>query len=50
MSSSMTHTGRLAREELWIFEGLVDQSLLQAFNHDGSNGEPYANHRDGPHS
>ena len=46
----MTHTWRLAREELGIFEGLVDQSLLQTFNQDGSNGAPYANHLDGPHS
>jgi hypothetical protein len=50
MSNSMTHTWRLAREELGIFEGLVDQSLLQTFNQDGSNGAPYANHLDGPHS
>jgi len=24
--------------------------LLQTFDQDGSTGEPYANHRDGPHS
>jgi hypothetical protein len=40
MSNSVTHTSRLARE--------VDQKLLQTFNRDGSNGEPYANHLDGP--
>jgi len=28
----------------------LEQKLLQAFNQDGSNGEPYANHLDGPHS
>jgi hypothetical protein len=28
----------------------LDQKMLQAFNQDGSNGEPYANHLDGPHS
>ena len=28
----------------------LDQKMLQTFNRDGSNGEPYANHLDGPHS
>jgi hypothetical protein len=28
----------------------LDQKMLQALNQDGSNGEPYANHLDGPHS
>jgi hypothetical protein len=28
----------------------LDQEILQTMNHDGSNGEPYANHLDGPHS
>src|SRR5580692_2885214 len=28
----------------------LDQKILQAINQDGSNGEPYANHLDGPHS
>jgi len=27
----------------------LDQKMLQTFNQDGSNGEPYANHLDGPH-
>jgi hypothetical protein len=28
----------------------LDQKMLQAFNQDGSTGQPYANHLDGPHS
>jgi hypothetical protein len=28
----------------------LDQKLLRTFNQDRSNGEPYANHVDGPHS
>jgi hypothetical protein len=28
----------------------LDQKMLQTFNQDGSNGEPYANHLDGNHS
>src|SRR3984957_19055712 len=28
----------------------LDQKMLETFNQDGSNGEPYANHLDGPHS
>jgi hypothetical protein len=28
----------------------LDQKILQTFNQDGSNGEPYANHLDGPHA
>jgi hypothetical protein len=28
----------------------LDQKLLQTFNQDGSNGQPYANHLDGLHS
>ncbi len=28
----------------------LDQKMLQAFNPDGSNGEPFAYHLEGPHS
>ena len=28
----------------------LDQKILQAMNQDGSNGQPYSNHLDGPHA
>jgi hypothetical protein len=48
--SHATGSGREFRVGPHVMILGLDQKLLQGMNQDGSNGQPYANHLDGPHS